>query len=31
VHNVPDHRAYLDLFGEARLAELVARRMQREA
>lgn len=31
VYNVPDHRAYLDLFGNARLAELVARRMKRDA
>lgn len=31
VYNVPDQRAYLDLIGEARLAELVARRERREA
>lgn len=30
VYNVKDHRAYLDLIGEARLAELVARREKRE-
>jgi acyl CoA:acetate/3-ketoacid CoA transferase alpha subunit len=29
VYNVPDQRAYLDLIGEARLAELVARRETR--
>jgi acyl CoA:acetate/3-ketoacid CoA transferase alpha subunit len=31
IYNIPDHRAYLDLIGEARLNELVARRERREA
>ncbi|MBM3129457.1 MAG: CoA transferase subunit A [Chloroflexi bacterium] len=30
VYNVPDQRAYLDLIGETRLAELVTRREKRE-
>jgi acyl CoA:acetate/3-ketoacid CoA transferase alpha subunit len=31
IYNIPDHRAYLDLIGEARLNELVARRERRNA